>query len=160
MQVVAATAPQSVACLRVAVAARAATSRACRLAIPRPSVQQLTALAIRVRSWPCRPEQVLGRFPALTVSIHSEEKSVQVAEPRLDRVFRWAAPAPRRGCSALGGQAELGLRSGACPPDAVLARRAAHPVYTSDARTLARGERGAMRIYATAAEMRRGHDVR
>jgi hypothetical protein len=77
--------------------------------------------------------QFVGRFPALTVSIHSEAKSVQVADPRFDRVRRWAAPMSRRGCSALGGQAELGLRSGACPPDAVLARRAAHPVYASDA---------------------------
>lgn len=104
--------------------------------------------------------QFVGRFPALTVSIHSEAKSVQVAEPRFDRVCRWSSPMSRRGCSALGGKAELGLRSGACTPDAVLARRAAHPVYAPDARTLARGERRAMTIYATAAEMGRAHDVR
>src|SRR5665811_2305516 len=85
--------------------------------------------------------QFVGRFPALTVSIHSEAKSVQVADPRFDRVCRLAAPMSRRGCSAIGGQAELGLRSGTCPPDAVLARGTAHPVYAPDARTLARGER-------------------
>ena len=104
--------------------------------------------------------QFVGRFPALTVSIHSEAKSVQVAEPRFDRVRRWAAPMSRGGCSALGGQAELGIRSGARAPDAVLARRAAHPVYAPDARTLARGERRAMRIYAAAVDLRRAHDVR
>jgi excisionase family DNA binding protein len=52
--------------------------------------------------------QVVGRLRALKVSIQSEEKSaIHVAALRADRVRRWAAPMSRRGCSALGGQAEL-----------------------------------------------------